>query len=70
MSEKLTKEFIRHKIEWEGWPDALEWFAGDETEDPALTELIAQGLTHYIFLENLRKDIDNILLSEQEEDEE
>lgn len=42
-------ELIVHKVDNEGWPDALEWFASDNFEDAELDQLIYDAVQqHYI----------------------
>lgn len=69
--EMANVEFIRHKIDWEGWPDALEWF-NDDYGDSELNALIAKAQAHLYGLNQLHDDIlDRVetILDEQGDDE-
>lgn len=54
-------EVLASKIDWEGWPDALEWFAEDRFEDHKLDELIYQAKETYYALESFRTQIEDRL---------
>lgn len=57
----LTKEFIRHKIDWEGWPDALEWFSGDRSEDPDINRVLDKAMDAYLDLESAKRELLKLL---------
>lgn len=57
----ITKEDIRAKIDWEGWPDALEWLDPDEIEDDRVRQLVYDGLVHHSALQNIYDELEPLL---------
>lgn len=52
-------EFIEHKIDWEGWPDALEWLVADNFGDEELNQLIYDATQLHTQLNYFRERIES-----------
>jgi len=61
-----TKQDILDKIEWEGWPDALEWIDPEDIEDSKIADLVERAIDCYMDLEALRKELEPLLDSDDE----
>lgn len=61
MSEKELADinYIEDKIDWEGWPDALEWLSGEDFGDQHLNSLIAEATALHGELTRLRAEIED-----------
>jgi hypothetical protein len=50
----LSPNEIRQKIEWEGWPDAIEWLDAEDVEDETLKGALQSASDAYLDLEAAR----------------
>lgn len=55
--EKGDPSFIEHKIEWEGWPDALPWLVGYDFGNELLNQEIYDAYGLYNELESKHDSI-------------
>lgn len=66
--EVTDPQYILDKIDWEGWPDALEWLVNDNFGDEELNQLIydaTQLHTQLNYLHNQIEDRVEELLGEE-----
>lgn len=62
-------DFIEHKIDWEGWPDALEWLVSDDFGDKKLNDLIAEAAGYHSLLLHARTRIESRVEELQDQQE-
>lgn len=55
--EYINPDDFVAKIDNEGWPGALEWFANENFEDKELDELLFEAINDYTLLENVYQRI-------------
>lgn len=50
-------DYIESKIDWEGWPEAIEWLADKDFGDQYLNDTIAEAVAAYEQLNRLRSQL-------------
>jgi hypothetical protein len=63
----LTNQDVRAKIEWEGWPSAIEWLDPEEIEDPEVSRIMLEAMGAYMVLDSLFAELTDIIGSDVDE---